>query len=143
MKIITPDDQLGYLLVQTSLLKQRINNAMLRSMGLTYMQFVILAGIYELGTQYSTVTQQMLVAKRRLDKAMVSSILGKLTERGLVHREPNPADNRSWLLNLTPNGEELAVKAREKAHALNDKFFEPVNQSTLREMLKRLLAVKL
>ncbi|MCC8036170.1 MAG: MarR family winged helix-turn-helix transcriptional regulator [Rikenellaceae bacterium] len=142
-RIIRPDDQLGFLLVQTSLYKQRINNSMLTPMGLTYMQFVVLAGIYELSTQYEEVSQQLLVAERRLDKAMVSSLLKKLIERKLVVRRPNPADSRSWLLGLTPHGEKLAAEARIEAHKLNDEFFADVDQQALREMLKKLLDKKI
>ncbi|MCD8173064.1 MAG: MarR family winged helix-turn-helix transcriptional regulator [Alistipes sp.] len=138
-EIIRPDEELGYLLVQTSLYKQRINNAMLKPLGLTYMQFVVLAGIYELGTQLEKVSQQMLVSQRRLDKAMVSSILKKLIGKGLVYREPNPGDSRSWILKLTGRGEQLAIQARNNAHRLNEEFFGDIDQSALREILKKLL----
>ncbi|MCD8186053.1 MAG: MarR family transcriptional regulator [Rikenellaceae bacterium] len=103
-KAIRPDDQLGYLLVQTALYKQRINNELFKPMGITYMQFVVLAGIYELSTQFDQVSQQLLVSRRRLDKAMVSSMLKKLMNWGLVIREPHPSDGRSWLLKLTGPG---------------------------------------
>ncbi|MCD8072686.1 MAG: MarR family winged helix-turn-helix transcriptional regulator [Alistipes sp.] len=141
--MITPDDQLGFLLMQTWLYVQRINNAMLKPLGLTSMQMLVLAGIYELNTQFDGVTQQLLVTERRLDKAMVSSLVKKLEERGLVIRRANPADFRSWLLQLSPDGEKLAVEARIMAHRMNDMFFEGVDQDALRRIFKKLLDKKI
>ncbi|MCD7970438.1 MAG: MarR family winged helix-turn-helix transcriptional regulator [Alistipes sp.] len=137
--IVTPDDQLGYLLVQTSFLNQRQTNAMLRPLGLTYMQFVVLAGIYELNTQFDSVSQRMLVSARRLDKAMASGIVKKLAGRGLICREPNPADSRSWLLTLTAEGQRLAAQARKKVHMFNEDFFTGIDQPALRAMFKKLI----
>ena len=42
MKIDNPNDQLGFLLTQVTFLKQRITNAALRELDITYIQFVIL-----------------------------------------------------------------------------------------------------
>lgn len=138
-KVIQPDDQLGFLLFQTTLLKLRITNTMLKTLGLTYMQFVILAGIYELKDLYDGVSQQLLVSERRLDKAMVSCVLKKLIGKGLVVRESNPSDSRSWLLKLSGPGEQLAVRARNQVHKLNDEFFCGIEQVKLKEILKCLL----
>ena len=35
----------------------------------------------------------------------------RLVDRGLVRRKPNPGDGRSYLVELTPHGESLAVDA--------------------------------
>jgi DNA-binding MarR family transcriptional regulator len=41
----------------------------------------------------------------------------RLVDRKLVRRKPNPADGRSYLLELTPRGEVLARAAGEALHA--------------------------
>ena len=39
-----------------------------------------------------------------LEKSWVSRAVETMVERGLVTKEPNPADARSWLVTLTPEG---------------------------------------
>lgn len=40
-----------------------------------------------------------------LEKSWVSRAVDSMVERGLVTKEPNPADARSWLVTLTGDGE--------------------------------------
>ena len=40
-----------------------------------------------------------------LEKSWVSRAVDAMVERGLVTKEPNPADARSWLVTLTAEGE--------------------------------------
>ena len=40
-----------------------------------------------------------------LEKSWVSRAVDGMVARGLVRKEPNPADARSWLVTLTPAGE--------------------------------------
>ncbi len=47
-----------------------------------------------------------------LEKSWISRAVDSLAERGLVTREPNPADARSWLVTLTAAG-------RQRVKALN------------------------
>lgn len=46
------------------------------------------------------------------DKTRIIPVLDDLQERGLIEREPDPADRRIRLLRLTPAGRELHVKVR-------------------------------
>ena len=39
-----------------------------------------------------------------LEKSWISRAIDGLVEDGLVSKEPNPADSRSWLVRLTTNG---------------------------------------
>jgi DNA-binding MarR family transcriptional regulator len=45
-----------------------------------------------------------LGTRLQLEKSWVSRALDTMVERGLVTKEDNPADARSWLLSLTPLG---------------------------------------
>ncbi|HET9206196.1 MAG TPA: MarR family transcriptional regulator, partial [Burkholderiaceae bacterium] len=46
-----------------------------------------------------------LGARVMLEKSWVSRAVDAMVERGLVTKEPNPADARSWLVTLTADGE--------------------------------------
>jgi DNA-binding MarR family transcriptional regulator len=51
-----------------------------------------------------------LGARLSLEKSWVSRAVDGLAQRGLVTKEPNPQDGRSWLVTLTAEGE---ARARE------------------------------
>lgn len=138
-KTEVPNDQLGYLLTQVSFLKQRITNAALKEIDVTYVQFVILAGTLELGADGSIVTQQSIASERRLDKAMVSNVVKTLIEKDLLHREEHPEDKRAFTLRLTPEGEKKAMQGKEIARKIDDTFFANIDHETFREALKQLL----
>ncbi|MFD7879581.1 MarR family winged helix-turn-helix transcriptional regulator [Streptomyces sp. NPDC059766] len=50
-------------------------------------------------------------------KATMSRQLRALEELGLVAREPDPADGRAWLVDLTPEGRSRVGKVREARRA--------------------------
>ncbi|WP_246312609.1 MarR family winged helix-turn-helix transcriptional regulator [Pseudaquabacterium terrae] len=45
-----------------------------------------------------------------LEKSWVSRAVDAMVERGLVTKEPNPADARSWLVTLTAEGERTILE---------------------------------
>ncbi|SHF44945.1 MarR family winged helix-turn-helix transcriptional regulator [Dysgonomonas macrotermitis] len=134
-----PDEQLGYLLTQVTFLKQRIVNAALRELDITYIQFIILAGTMELGSEDTMVTQQMISDERRLDKAMVSNVVKSLVEKGLMVRDIHPTDKRAYILSLTEKGIEKALKGKEKALMVDETFFSAIDKEKLQEALVILL----
>ncbi|MCD8185935.1 MAG: MarR family transcriptional regulator [Rikenellaceae bacterium] len=139
MENTIPDDDLGFLLTQVSLLKQRIINQALQKIEITYMQFVILAGIYELGGYGKLVSQQTLSVRRRLDKAMVSNVVKTLLGRRLILRQRSAVDKRSFTLNLTPAGLEKALQGKQIARQIDQEFFSGICQTPFRESLQTLL----
>lgn len=134
-----PNEQLGYLLTQASFLKQRITNAALKELDITYVQFVILAGTLELGVGGSIVTQQSIASERRLDKAMVSNVVKTLIEKDFLIREEHPEDKRAFTLRLTPAGEKKAIQGKTIASKIDEAFFADINQDAFRKSLKQLL----
>lgn len=137
-----PDQQLGFLLTQVSFLKQRIINAGLKELDITYIQFVILAGILELADSDVIVSQQTIVDKRQLDKAMVSVVLKGLINRGLVIRQPHPTDKRAYTLTLSDEGRQKALKGKEITLEIDRRFFAKVNKKSLISVLIKLLKNK-
>lgn len=72
------------------------------------------------------ITQQEIGSLSRMDKVAVSRAAIALTDRGLIERQPNPADKRSQLLALSEAGRTLyasvAPKALEMEHAVFGRF---------------------
>lgn len=138
-KIRKPDEQLGYLLTQVTFLKQRITNAALKELDITYIQFVILAGTLELGDKGGIVTQQIISTKRRLDKAMVSNVVKTLIEKKLMLREAHPVDKRAYTLLLTDEGVKKAIRGKEIASKIDETFFSDIDKDKFRNSLTTLL----
>lgn len=132
-------ESLGYLLMQVSFLKQRLVNAALKELNITYVQFVILAGILELGEDGQVVTQQTIADRRRLDKAMVSNVVKTLLNKGYLIRRAHPDDRRAFTLELTPPGWEKALKGKTIARDIDTNFFAGIDQAEFRESLTKLL----
>ena len=135
----TTEEQLGYLLTQVSFLKQRIINAALKELDITYIQFIILAGTLEIRDHHELVTQQTISTKRRLDKAMVSNVVKTLLNKGLMIRQPHPIDKRAYTLSLTESGTEKAIKGKQIAIKIDKAFFAEINKQNLLESLTLLL----
>lgn len=57
-------------------------------------------------------TQAALARTIGADKTRIIGVLDDLQQRGLIQREPDPADRRAHLLALTPAGRELRTKLR-------------------------------
>ncbi len=134
-----PDEQLGYLLTQVSFLKQRLVNAALKEIDITYIQFIILAGTLELGASGRMVTQQDISTERQLDKAMVSNVVKVLVDKKLMKREKHPMDKRAFVLELTREGEKKAVRGKEIAMSIDSGFFAGIDQDIFRVSLEKLL----
>lgn len=74
-------------------------------------------------------TQQALGAATRMDKVSVSRAAATLTERGLVGRAPNPADQRSHSLTLTAAGRALYAEVAPKALEIEGRIFGGFTQA--------------
>jgi DNA-binding MarR family transcriptional regulator len=80
---------------------------------LTPLELRLLMG---LGRRDSGLTQAELVQRSGRDKAQMTRLLHGLEQRGLVEREPDPADRRRLLLRLTTDGRALrdTMEARRR-----------------------------
>ncbi|MEU1696858.1 MarR family winged helix-turn-helix transcriptional regulator [Streptomyces hirsutus] len=73
----------------------------------------LLVRLDECGKQRAT----ELAAFVGVGKATMSRQLHALEELGLVTREPDPADGRAWLVDLTPEGRSRTGRVREARRA--------------------------
>ena len=67
-----------------------------------------------------------------LKKSTLTSMLNRLVERGLVTREVNPEDRRSFLIGLTPAGSELAQRVNRPVDELEEEIGKRVGDEELR-----------
>src|SRR5687767_14724331 len=63
-----------------------------------------------------------------LEKSWVSRAVDAMVERGLVTKEPNPADARSWLVTLTAEGERTVANLDRTLDEHADKLLETLNE---------------
>ena len=118
-----PDQSIGHLLVRLSNLHQRRINAELSKMNLTYVQFILLAGIYWLSMQYDEVMQIMLINLTKSDKSMTSNVLKTLIEKELIKRKEHPKDTRAKILSITPEGKKIVKESVLIVEQLDKEFF--------------------
>lgn len=92
------------------------------------------------------ITQQAIGLKTRMDKVSVSRAATSLIDRGLIARQPNPADQRSHLLTLTAAGRELYEAVVPKALDLEQRIFGAFTKQEIDQfenMLRRVDAIVL
>src|SRR5919201_2385735 len=102
----------------------RQTNDCLAKDGVTADQFVLLSALAEA----DAVTQQELVRRVSSDPNTVRAVLLLLEGRGLVAREPHPADGRALRVTLTAKGRRAFQKLWAKSEPLRARLlgaFEP------------------
>jgi DNA-binding MarR family transcriptional regulator len=118
-----PGESPGFLLWQATLRWQRELTAALKPLGLTHVQFVLLAVTWRLGRSGSRPSQREVAALARTDPMMTSQVLRTLERRGLVSRSVDPADARTRRVAATRAGERLAHRAIRVVEAADGEFF--------------------
>ncbi|MBD2386822.1 MarR family winged helix-turn-helix transcriptional regulator [Cylindrospermum sp. FACHB-282] len=124
----SPDDSPGFLLWQVSNFWQRKMNNGLSHLGLTHVQFVLLAGIIWLSQGEETVTQARLAAHAKTDIMMTSKVLRALEQRCLIKRETDAKDTRAKALSITNKGYELTIEAIKIVNKIDHDFFSALGQ---------------
>ena len=135
---LRPGESPGFLLWHATLRWQREISAALAPLGLTHVQFVLLACAWWLNSQGERPNQLSVARQAGIDVKMASQVLRALEAKGLVERTVDPSDTRAKLLRVTDAGADLAplaVAAVERADAL---FFEPVPVEDAVSLLGRL-----
>ncbi|GAB3988585.1 MarR family transcriptional regulator [Actinoallomurus acanthiterrae] len=118
-----PDESPGFLLWQVTLRWQREMTATLAPLGLTHVQFVLLANTWWLNTHGEEPNQLTLARRAATDIKMTSQVLRKLEEKGLLERKVDPADTRARRLRVTERGAEAAQAAITAVEAADAEFF--------------------
>lgn len=80
--------------------------------------FLVLVRLALPGGEHEPVRSRDLARAEGLDPSTMSRRLGSLAERGLISREPDPADGRASLLSLTEAGAAAVEAERARRVAL-------------------------
>lgn len=118
----SPDDNPGFLLWQVTNRWQQAQRAALKPLGLTHVQFVLLATLTWHSAE-GAVTQRQLADAAATDPMMTSQVLRTLEDHGLIERAPHPGDRRARALRVTDAGRALANLAVVRVEACDQAFF--------------------
>src|ERR1700682_1594598 len=119
-------DSPGFLLWHASLRWQRKMAAALRPVGLTHVQFVLLASTWWLATHGGQPSQRELADHAGTDVRMPSQVVRVLQVKGLITRKPDEHDPRALRLGLTKQGERVAQRALAAVESADEEYFRVV-----------------
>jgi len=101
------DDQVCFALYSTSLAMNKLYRRLLRPLGLTYPQYLVLLVLWE--NEPLSVSQ--IGDRLFLDSATLTPLLKRLESQGVVNRIRNSGDERQVDIHLTAAGRQLKSKA--------------------------------
>jgi DNA-binding MarR family transcriptional regulator len=120
---LDPEQSPGFLLWHVTLRWQRAVTAALAPLGLTHVQFVLLASAWWLNSHGDEPNQLSLARQAGTDVKMTSEVLRKLEAKGLVVRTVDAADTRARRIRVTGRGGELARAAVTVVEGADAAFF--------------------
>jgi DNA-binding MarR family transcriptional regulator len=146
-KLVAPDpdlvpaplsDRTGFLLTRAHFGSRDRADELLRPLGIVVRHF----GLMMLLAEHGPSSQQALARGLSVSPTMVTQIVDEVEARGLAERRRNPADRRSYLVTLTPEGERTLVAARRAAGTVAAEIAAAVGEDgdrELRALLRKLV----
>jgi len=131
-------DRDGALLVIAARTGQQLATRRLAPMGLT----VQLCGVLN-QLALGPISQRELGDQLGIDRTTMVELIDDLESKGVVNRQRNPADRRSYSIVLTPKGRQVQKRAARAFDAAADEFFGPLKpgeRGVLADMMRRLIA---
>ena len=116
----------GFLLWHATLRWQRSMAAALEPLGLTHVQFVLLASTWWLCEHAGPPRQRDLADHAGTDPMMTSQVARTLVSKELLVREVDPDDGRAWRLRPTRGGTALARRAVAAVEDADSAYFDQV-----------------
>jgi DNA-binding MarR family transcriptional regulator len=111
---------------------------LLQPLGLTHPQYLVMVTLWGAGEPVSAKELSKLL---NLEAPTLSPLLKRLQSAGLVERQRDPADERSLLVSLTDQGQDLRARAAQVPLALFDRLGMSIEKiETLRNVLTELIA---
>jgi len=95
-----------------------------REYHVTPVQYGLLTALFIRGK----LDQVSLAEELGIDRTNVAEVLKRLSVRGLVRREENPADRRARLASLTRKGQTLTARMFAAMQRAQDRFLAPLSQ---------------
>jgi len=120
-------DSIGFQISNTGRKLNQLLSLRFQPYGLTSEQWSVLFSLCE----GDGISQRVLSARTEKDPTNVTRILDQLERKGLVKRESNPGDRRSFLLVATAEGRELAVRLQPIEQQLVESLLEGIDPDRL------------
>jgi DNA-binding MarR family transcriptional regulator len=128
----------GFLLWRISNAWQQRQRAALQPLGLTHVQFVLLASLVWLTQHGATVTQTDLAEQAQTDLMMTSQVVRALEARGLLTRATSAQDRRARVLSPTAEGIALATAGIQVVEAVDADCFVEGDAAWLQGIAQRM-----
>jgi DNA-binding MarR family transcriptional regulator len=138
-----PEDSIGYLLWHTMHDWQRQLDQQLAPLGMSHVQFILMACTARLTAQDQPVSQARIAAYSRFDPMLVSKVLRTIESRGLLRRDADPDDTRCKRVELTPQGWATLERAFAVVKEAHQHHFARLGEDgdELRRLLRRLMEI--
>ncbi|MES2261548.1 MAG: MarR family transcriptional regulator [Pseudomonadota bacterium] len=101
------DAQLCFALYSTSLAMNKLYRKLLRKLGLTYSQYLVMMVLWE----KNELTVSEVGERLYLDSATLTPLLKRMEQAELLTRTRCPNDERQVIISLTPQGDRLRDEA--------------------------------
>ncbi|MBD0693362.1 MarR family winged helix-turn-helix transcriptional regulator [Streptomyces sp. CBMA123] len=133
-ELLRLDQQICFSLNAASRAFGGVYRVLLRDLGLTYPQYLVMLVLWEDGE----LPVKRIGERLRLDSGTLSPLLKRLEAAGLVRRERSPEDERSVTVGLTVEGSALRERAGQVPRRLLTATGLPVEDlAALRVLLER------
>ncbi len=129
-----PNQSPGFLLWRVSNLWRRSIEDILKAIGLTHPQFVVLATTAWLTKNGESTSQTAIGQMANIDPNTISQIMLSLEKRKLISRK-TLSDGRAKNPNLTAHGNELLSKALPAVEKGDKKFFSRLSPKDLEALI--------
>lgn len=106
------ENQLCFRLYSLTKLMNRHYSPVLKKLGLTYSQYLVMLVLWEHNNTTSAISVKQLGEKLDLDSGTLSPLLKRLEQQALLSRVRNSADERSVEIKLTKTGCQLKSQAQ-------------------------------
>jgi DNA-binding MarR family transcriptional regulator len=136
--MLHPSESPGFLLWHATLRWQRGISEALAPLGLTHVQFVLLACTWWLNEQGRRPSQIALAAFAGTDVKMTSQVLRSLERKGLIQRTVDHQDTRVRQVRVTRRGARLAPRAIAVVQQVDAEFFEEAPSEDVILLLRQL-----
>lgn len=140
-RTLRPENSPGFLLWQVANQWQRRQRAALDPIGITHVQFILLAGLGYLQQKHGLVIQSRLAQFCKTDAMMTSQVLRTLEREDLVVRTRHPSDQRAKSLMLTDHGVAVLNKAMPVVLACDGQVFGILGEAGSKSLVESLRAM--
>lgn len=106
------ENQLCFRLYSLTKLMNRHYSPVLKTLGLTYSQYLVMLVLWENNNTTSSISVKQLGEKLDLDSGTLSPLLKRLEKQALLSRIRNSVDERSVEIKLTDSGCKLKAQAK-------------------------------